>query len=89
MKKSHDIIYLTRKEWEAYREQKHQDRLALHRRVERGELTPEQANREASIFAYVPSVLEQPIDFAAEARRLTAKPRQKRNGRRAKTTIRA
>ena len=50
MKRAGDIIYLTRKEWDAFKEQEHQERLALRRRVERGELTPEEANREASIF---------------------------------------
>ena len=89
MKKSADVIYLTRKQWDAFKEAEHRDRVALSQRVARGELTPEQANREASIFAHVPSILEQPIDFAAEARRLTAKLRHKRNGRRNKTTVRA
>jgi len=92
MKKSADIIYLSRKEWAAYREQKHQDRLTLHRRVERGELTPEQANREASIFkdeVFNPSLarsinLDEILANAAKLRL----PR-KRNGRRHQKTIRA
>ena len=50
MKKSADIIYLTRAEWDAFKEEEHRERVALRRRVQRGELTPEQANREASIF---------------------------------------
>ena len=50
MKKNDDVIYLTRAEVDAFHEQKHQARLALRRRVERGELTPLEANREASIF---------------------------------------
>lgn len=88
MKKSGDIIYLTRKEWAAYREQKHQDRLALHRRVECGELTPELANEEASIFkdevfnpALARSINFDEILANAAKLRLPRKP----NGRRKKT----
>ena len=50
MKKSADVIYLTRKKWDAFKEEEHRDRVALSQRVARGELTPEQANREASLF---------------------------------------
>ncbi len=89
MKKSADIVYLTRAEWDAFKEEEQRERVALRRRVERGELTPEQANREASIFAHVPSVLEQPIDFGAAARRFAAQTRRKRNGRRGKTAVHA
>jgi len=45
-----DVIYLNRKEWAASVEHEHQERLALRARVARGELTPAEANREASIF---------------------------------------
>ena len=49
MKKSADVIYLTRKQWDAFKEEEHRERVALSQRVARGELTPEQANREALI----------------------------------------
>jgi hypothetical protein len=68
---------LTRAEWNTFEEEKHAARLALSRQVQRGELTPAQANRAASIFAQVPSISQQPIDFAADARRLMAASRPK------------
>lgn len=50
MKTKGDVNYLTRKEWDAFKEQEHQERLAHTARVTRGELTPAEANRAASIF---------------------------------------
>jgi hypothetical protein len=90
MKKSADIIYLTRAEWDAFKEQEHRERVALRRRVERGELTPEQANREASIFAHVPSVAEVPLNFGdiLKNARSIRLPRKK-NGRRTAKTVHA
>ena len=90
MKKSADVIYLTRKKWDAFKEEEHRDRVALSQRVARGELTPEQANREASIFAYVPSVAEVPLNFdqiLKNARSIRLSRRN--NGRRRSKTIRA
>lgn len=90
MKIKGDVIYLTEKEWNAFKEQEHQERLALSARVARGEITALEANREASIFKHVPSVAEVPINFAEAADRLLGlKPRRTRNGRRAKNTVRA
>jgi hypothetical protein len=90
MKKSADIIYLTRQEWDAFKEEEHRERVALSQRVARGELTPEQANREASIFAYVPSVAEVPLNFdqiLTSARSIGLS--RKKNGQRKSKTIRA
>ena len=89
MKTKGDVIYLTEKEWNAFKEQEHQERLALSARVARGELTAAEANREASIFAHVPSIAEVPLNFAeilkhARALRL---PRKK-HGRRATKAVR-
>lgn len=50
MKTKGDVIYLTEKEWDAFKEQEHQERLAHRARVTSGELTAAEANREASIF---------------------------------------
>ena len=50
MKKKDNVTYLTRVVWEAFKEEEHRDRVELQQRVERGELTPLEANREASIF---------------------------------------
>lgn len=50
MKTKGDVIYLTEKEWNAFKEQEHQERLAHSARVARGEITALEANREASIF---------------------------------------
>ena len=50
MKTKGDVIYLTEKEWNAFKEQEHQERLALSARVARGEITALEANREASMF---------------------------------------
>jgi len=85
-----DVIYLNRKEWAASVEREHQERLALRRRVERGELTPAEANREASIFAHVPTVAEVPLNFdhiLRNARSIRLAP--KKNGRRKSKTVRA
>ena len=89
MKTKGDVIYLSRKEWDACKEREHLERLALHARVARGELTPLAANHEASIFSQVPSVAEIPINFAAATERLLArKASRPRNGTRSRTTIR-
>ena len=90
MKTKGDVIYLTEKEWDAFKEQEHQERLALRARVARGELTPLEANREASIFAHVPSIAEVPLNFdqiLQNARSIRLAP--KTNGRRKSKTVRA
>lgn len=90
MKTKGDVIYLTEAEWNAFKEQEHQERLAHSARVARGEITALEANREASIFKHVPSVTEVPINFAETADRLLGlNPRRSRHGRRAKNTVRA
>ena len=90
MKTKGDVIYLTEKEGNAFKEQEHQERLALPARVTSGELTALEANHEASIFAHVPSVAEVPINFAEAANRLLGrKPSRSRNGRRGKNAVRA
>lgn len=50
MKKKRTANRLTAAEVEAFREEKHRDRVALADRVRRGELTAREANDEASIF---------------------------------------
>jgi hypothetical protein len=92
MKKTKDdVIYLTRAEWEAFKQQEAEERMALVRRVERGEITAKQANEEASIFkGHIPSVSECPIDFTqvlANARGL--RPRLRRNARQRTKAVRA
>ena len=92
MKKSADVIYLTRKQWDAFKEEEHRERVALSQRVARGELTPEQANREASIFkdGLFDPALARTInldELLVNAARLRL-PR-KRNGRQKQKTIRA
>ena len=90
MKTKGDVIYLTEKEWNAFKEQEHQERLALSARVARGELTAAEANREASIFAHVPSIAEVPVNFAETAKHLLGrKPTRSHNGRRGKNAVRA
>ncbi len=92
MKKSADVIYLTRKEWDAFKEEEHRERVALSQRVASGELTPEQANCEASIFKdglFDPALartlnLDEMLTHAARLR-LPGK----RNGRKKQKTVRA
>lgn len=48
--KDESVRYLTKAELEACKEEEHRARLALSQRVARGELTAQEANREASIF---------------------------------------
>lgn len=48
--KDESVRYLTKAELEAFKEEEHRERVALTRRVERGELTAQEANRHASIF---------------------------------------
>ena len=48
--KEQPVHYMTKAELEAFKEEEHRERVALRRRVERGELTPLEANREASVF---------------------------------------
>ena len=48
--KKDSVRYQTKAELETFKEEEHRERVALSRRVERGELTAEEANREASIF---------------------------------------
>lgn len=48
--KEESVRYLTKAEVEASKAEEHRERVALTRRVERGEITAEEANREASIF---------------------------------------
>ena len=87
MKTKGDVIYLMEKEWNAFKEQEHQERLALSAR---GELTAAEANREASIFAHVPSIAEVPVNFAETAKHLLGrKPTRSHNGRRGKNAVRA
>lgn len=50
MKKPPAVIRLTRAEWDAFKRQEAAERMELVRRVEDGELTPWQANQEASLF---------------------------------------
>ena len=50
MKTKNNVTYLTRAEWDAFKEEEHRERVELTRRVERGELSALQANREASMF---------------------------------------
>ena len=89
MKTKHDLIYVNRREWDAFKEREHLERLALRARVATGELTPLAANHEASIFSHVPSVAEVPINFAAATERLLArKAPRPRNGTRSRTAIR-
>lgn len=92
MKKTSDVIYLTRKQWDAFKDEEHRERVALSQRVACGELTPEQANREASIFkgGLFDPAQAQTINLD-EILRNAAKMRLpgKRNGRRKQTTIRA
>ena len=90
MKTKGDVNYLTRKEWDAFKEQEHQERLAHTARVTRGELTPAEANLEASIFATVPTVAEVPLNFAnilRNARSIRLAP--KKYARRTPKTVRA
>ena len=87
MKTKGDVIYLTEKEWNAFKEQEHQERLALSARVARGEITALEANREASIFAHVPSVAEVPLNFdhiLRNTRSIRLAPK-KHGGRKSKT----
>ena len=89
MKTKNNVTYLTRAEWDAFKEEEHRERVELTRRVERGELSALEANREASMFKFVPSTLEVPINFAEAAERLLGvKLRRNRNGRRRKNAIR-
>jgi hypothetical protein len=75
------VRYLTKADVEAFKEQEHRERVALAQRVERGELTAEEANREASIFkGKVPTVLEVPINYKQAAQNLIG-ARKKRHGR--------
>ena len=48
--KEESVQYLTRAEVEASRQDKARERMELVRRVERGEITAAEANREASLF---------------------------------------
>ena len=79
--KDESVRYLTKAELEAFKEEEHRERMALSQRVARGELTAEEANREASIFkGHVPTVLETPINYKQAARNLVG-ARKKRHGR--------
>lgn len=87
MKTKGDVVYLTEKEWNAFKEQEHQERLAHRARVTSGELTAAEANREASIFAHVPSIAEVPLNFdhiLRNARSIRLAPK-KHGGRKSKT----
>lgn len=90
MKRNGDVIYLTRKQVDEFHEQKHRDRVALTRRVERGEITAAEANREASIFK--PEIFDPAkaitVNLAAEvANLIKLKPRK--HGRSTPKTVRA
>ena len=62
--KDESVIYLTKAELEAFKAEEARERMELVRRVESGEITAMEANREASIFkGRVPGVLEQPVNY--------------------------
>ena len=89
-KRNDDVIYLTREEVDAFHEQKHRERLALRRRVERGELTPLEANREASIFkpeVFDPA-LAQTVNFDQVVDNLLKLKARSPNGRRKQKAVR-
>ncbi len=95
MKKTNDdVIYLSRAEWEAFKQQEAEERMELVRRVERGELTAREANQEAALVKephkgklinlreHLEAMTELfPVDYLAAER--------KGNGRRRKKTVRA
>ena len=59
------VRYLTEAELEAFKKEEARERMELVRRVERGEITATEANREAFWFkGRVPSVVESPLNFA-------------------------
>ena len=49
-KKNADVIYLTRAEWDAFKREEAEERMELVHRVERGEITAHEANREAALI---------------------------------------
>ena len=91
MKTKGDVIYLTEKEWNAFKEQEHQERLALSARVACGEITALEANREASIFkdeVFNPATARTANFGEVIANLLTLKPRSA-HGRRKPKAVRA
>ncbi len=90
MKTKRTSTRLTAAAVEAFREEKHRDRVALADRVRRGELTAAQAFTEASVFKRVPSALAVPVNYAEvieRARHLTV--RSSRHGSRRQKAIHA
>lgn len=90
MKKDGNVIYLTRKQVDDFHEQKHRDRVALTRRVERGEITAAEANREASIFK--PEIFDPAKSVTANLEEVVAnliKLKPRTHGRRKPKTVHA
>ncbi len=87
MKTKGDVIYLTEKEWNAFKEQEHQERLAHSARVARGEITALEANREASIFKpeiFNPAMARTANSDQVIANLLSLKPRTAHGRRKSK-----
>lgn len=90
MKKKRTANRLTAAEVEAFREDKHRDRVALADRVRCGELTAGEAFLEAAVFKHVPSALAVPVNYAEvieRARNLTV--HSSRHGSRRQKAIHA
>lgn len=88
--KDESVRYLTKAEIEAAREEEHRERVELQRRVERGEITAAEANREASIFH--PEVFDaansRPANFEEEVQNILKLRPRKRHERRKQKAIR-
>lgn len=90
MKTKRTSTRLTAAAVEAFREEKHRDRVALAERVRRGELTAREAFTEASVFKRVPSAASVPVNYAEvieRARNLTVRSAQ--HGRRREKAVHA
>jgi hypothetical protein len=86
MKTKRTSTRLTAAAVEAFREEKHRDRVALADRVRRGELTAREANNEASIFRGQFDPIHAVIDWKAtfaSLRRLSLHERSHRNAKKA------
>jgi hypothetical protein len=90
--KDESVRYLTKAELEAAREEEHRERVALQQRVARGEITAEQANREAALIKEPGRArllnLNAHLDAMAKLFPVSYLPK-KNNGRRRKKTVRA
>ena len=88
--KEQPVRYLTKAELEAFKEEEHRERVELARRVERGEISALEANREASIFkaGVFDPARAQTVNYKEVISNLLKLKARSTNGRRKSKTIR-